>query len=103
MTDTCAHMNWSCRLGMLCWVLSIAASVAVILNYAVNVDPFAGVALLIPLLMLTAWLGVCVYWLARARPVARRGRDGPELVIAAISWTLGTLFLLLPAGLMLLG
>lgn len=103
MTDTSRLHNRSCSFGLLYWVLSIAAWVGVNLDYALNVDPFAGVALLLPALMLTAWLGVCVYWLARARPLARRGRDGLELVIAAISWTLGTLFLLLLAGLMLLG
>lgn len=103
MSDTPRHINWSCVLGLHFWLLSIAAWVGLIVYDAFYSDPLSILALWVPCTMMAFWITALCYWCFYARRDARQGRGRPERIVAFVSWTVGSLFFLFLAILMLAG
>lgn len=103
MTDTCKLQRRSCVFGLLFWLASIIFWAGFIVLDTSKSDPLWVLGLGLPGIMMAFWITSLSYWCFYARPDARSGRARSERIVTAVSWTLGTLFLLLLAGLMLLG
>ena len=89
--------------GLMYWGISIAVWVAFIFYEAHHADPLAIIALWLPLVVTALLVPVALYWVFGARPALDRGNHRPALVIAIVSWTTASLFLLLLAVLVLIG
>lgn len=89
--------------GLVYWAFSIAVWVAFIFYEAHHTDPLAIIALWLPLVVTALLVPAALYWVFGARPALNRGSHRPALVVAIVSWTTASLFLLLLVVLALIG